>query len=243
VPTDTVIVVSDAHLGQAPAETTAAFHRFLEAVPDLGRHLILNGDLFDFWFEYRTVISRRAFPVLAALERLRRAGVTLTVTGGNHDRWGGRFWPDALGATFAPEGVRLTLAGWRAFVHHGDGLAERQLAARIVHAVTRWSMTAAVFRWIHPDVGFRLVHAMSGTLANQTRDGAALDRAAAAQARYARAYLDRHADVDLLILGHTHRPALVPVVSRRWYLNPGAWMEGQRYALVTADGPVLREFA
>jgi len=42
------VVVADAHLGQVPPAVAAAFHRFLDAVPDLGDALIINGDLFDF---------------------------------------------------------------------------------------------------------------------------------------------------------------------------------------------------
>lgn len=242
VPVHTVVVVADAHLGSADPADAAAFLRFLDAVPDLGDRLVVNGDLFDFWFEYRSVIPRRAFPVLAALHRLRARGVGLTLTGGNHDRWGGSFWTGELGATFLARGGAVELAGWRAFLHHGDGLAERHLAARVMHAVTRWPLTAAAFRLLHPDLGIRLVHAMSGLLAESTRDGPALDRAAAAQAGWARDYLARHDSVDLVVLGHTHRAACQAVPPRRWYLNPGPWMGERRYALIGADGPALRVF-
>ncbi len=240
---ETVVVVSDAHLGHAPEPAASAFHRFLDVVPDLGSHLVVNGDLFDFWFEYGAVIPRHAFPTLSALDRVRRRGVRITVTGGNHDRWGGEFWRQQLGAEFHRGGVTVPLAGWRTFLAHGDGLAERHLMARAMHRVTRWPVTAALFRWLHPDLGFRLVDLMSRTLADQTRDPAALDRAAASQEDFARAYLEAHADVDLVVLGHTHRPALVQVGSGRWYVNPGAWMEGGSYALITSAGPTLETFA
>ena len=82
----TAIVVSDAHLSADSGDAGSAFHRFLEAVPDLGDHLVINGDLFEFWFTYRAVIPRAVFPTLAALAHVRKAGVRLTVTGGNHDR-------------------------------------------------------------------------------------------------------------------------------------------------------------
>ncbi|HET7040004.1 MAG TPA: UDP-2,3-diacylglucosamine diphosphatase [Gemmatimonadales bacterium] len=242
MPLHTVVVVADAHLGSADPADAAAFLRFLDAVPDLGRHLVINGDLFDFWFEYRSVIPRRAFPVLSALHRLRGRGVAITLTGGNHDRWGGPFWTDELGATFLGRGGSLDLAGWRAFLHHGDGLVERHVAARVMHAVTRWPLTAAAFRLLHPDLGIRLVHAMSGLLAESTRDGPALDRAAAAQAGWAREYLARNSAVDLVVLAHTHRAACEAAGDRRWYLNPGPWMGERRYAVVDAQGPALRAF-
>jgi UDP-2,3-diacylglucosamine hydrolase len=238
----TALIVSDAHLGHAPPDITAAFHRFLARVPDLADHLVINGDLFDFWFEYRTVIPRRCFPTLAALLRLRQAGVALTVTGGNHDRWGGDFWRGELDADFHRAEAVLTLAGWRCYVTHGDGLADRHAAARILHAITRRPIVARLFRWVHPDIGFPMVGALSGPLGDTTRDPAVLEEAARRQATFARAHLAHHPDVDAVILGHTHRPALEQVNGRRWYLNPGAWMDGLRYAAVMADGPVLHQF-
>jgi UDP-2,3-diacylglucosamine hydrolase len=242
VPADAVVVVADAHLGSAHPGDADAFFAFLDAVPTLGRHLVINGDLFDFWFEYRWVIPRRAFPALAALSRLRALGVSLTLTGGNHDRWGGSFWTRDLGAAFLPAGGGLNLAGWRSFAHHGDGLTEQHWAASMMHRVTRWRLTSAVFRWVHPDLGMGLVHRMSGRLAESTREGPALDRAAAAQAGWARRYLGDHADVDLVLLSHTHRAALECVAPGRWYLNPGPWMDERRYAVVTREGPALAVF-
>jgi UDP-2,3-diacylglucosamine hydrolase len=241
VPETAAVIVADAHLAAAGPRRDA-FLRFLAAVPALGRHLVINGDLFDMWFEYRTVIPRSAFPVLSALHVLVRDKIQVTVTGGNHDRWGGPFWRDEIGAAFHPGGVRLMLAGFQVDILHGDGIAETHATARAMHQVTRWPATVAAFRWLHPDIGLRLAAQMSGRLARQTRDGAVVERAAAAQARWARDRLTRDSTLDLLVLGHTHRPALEAVAPRRWYLNPGAWCEGQRYALLLPDGPQLRTF-
>lgn len=205
-------------------------------------HLVINGDLFDFWFEYRTVIPRSAFPTLAALLGVRETGVRITATGGNHDRWGGDFWTRELDATFHRSDVTLELGKWRCYIAHGDGIGERHLAARVLHAITRRPLTARLFRWIHPDVGFRLVGALSGPLGDHTRDPAVLARAAEVQAVYARDRLMHNRDLDMVILGHTHLPALEQLDGNRWYMNPGAWMEGFRYAVLTPDGPVLKQF-
>ena len=59
--------------------------------------LFVIGDLFDFWFEYRTAIPRRHFQTLCALRRVRDAGVEITYLTGNHDFWLGRFLEEELG--------------------------------------------------------------------------------------------------------------------------------------------------
>ena len=241
-PPTTAVIVSDAHLAGAHSDASLAFHRFLEAVPDLGAHLVVNGDLFDFWFEYGTVIPRDAFPTLARLAALQERGVELTVTGGNHDRWGGRFWTEELGARFFSGPTELTLAGWRVFLAHGDGVAEQHLGGRAVHWLTRRRLPVMAFRWLHPDLGLRLVHHFSRLLANRTRTPDRLEEAARAQAAYATALMAQRPALDVVIMGHTHRAAVERVGARRWYLNPGAWMEGRCYALLGPEGPELRTF-
>jgi len=237
-----VLVVADAHLGQVPPAIESAFHRFLEAVPDLGEALLINGDLFDFWFEYRAVIPRRHFGTVAKLQTLRAKGVAITLVGGNHDRWGGDFLTRDLGIGFHGGAAEIEVAGRRAFVAHGDGLTEQHWSAKLMHQITRHPITVRLFRALHPDLGFWIAHRLSGTLADSTRDPAVLDRAARAQAQYAEDLLRRRPDLGLVILAHTHRPALAELGNGRAYLNPGAFLDGYRYAVVTANNVELKAF-
>lgn len=237
-----VVVVADAHLGQVPTAVETAFHRFLDAVPDLGDALLVNGDLFDFWFEYAAVIPRRHFASVAKLAALRARGIPITLVGGNHDRWGGDFLANDLGIAFHGGPAELDVAGRHAFVAHGDGLTEQHRSARLLHRLTRHPLTIRLFRALHPDLGFRLAHRLSGRLADTTRDRAVLERAAAAQTRYARALLERRPELGLVVLAHTHRPALERLPDGRAYVNPGAFLDGFRYAVVTATDIELRAF-
>ncbi|MGH7547454.1 MAG: UDP-2,3-diacylglucosamine diphosphatase [Gemmatimonadales bacterium] len=237
-----VVVVADAHLGQVPRATETAFHAFLDAVPDLGDALLINGDLFDFWFEYGAVIPRRHFGTAAKLQTLRARGIPITFVGGNHDRWGGDFLTQDLGIGFHGGEAETDVAGRRAFVAHGDGLTEQHWSATLMHRVTRHRITIRAFRALHPDVGFWIAHKLSGKLADHTRDRAVLDRAERAQARFAQELLGRRPDLGLVILAHTHRPALVELGNGRAYLNPGAWLDGFRYAVVTRDSIELKTF-
>jgi UDP-2,3-diacylglucosamine hydrolase len=240
--TSRVVVVADAHLGQGNTPEAAAFHAFLAAVPDLGDALLINGDLFDFWFEYGAAIPRRHFQSVARLHDLRRRGIPITFVGGNHDRWGGDFFTRDLGITFYGGQAELVIAGRRAFVAHGDGLAEQHWAAKLLHRVTRHPATIRLFRALHPDLGFLIADRLSVSLGDHTRDPAMLDRAAQAQTQYATNLLAHRPDLDLVILAHTHRPALEQLPDGRTYLNPGAWLDGARYAIVTGNSVELRQF-
>jgi UDP-2,3-diacylglucosamine hydrolase len=234
VSAERVVVVGDSHLGAASAGDQSAFHDFLAAVPAMSRRLVITGDLFDFWFEYKFVIPRRPFPTLARLATLVQQGVAIEVFGGNHDRWGGSFWRRDLGIPFHREGAELELAGRKAWVIHGDGLTETKLGGRIIHRVTRHPITVGTFRLLHPDVGFWLANRLSGGLAEANRSEAAMDRAATAQERYARALLDRRPELELVVMAHTHRQRLVEHQPGRFYLNAGQWVKDRSYAVVDA---------
>src|SRR3712207_8978310 len=95
-------IVSDTHLGAAPAVVERQLLGFLRAVPGAARTLLINGDLFDFWFEWERVIPREGFRVLAALADLRDAGVEILWVAGNHDCWGGDFLRRDLGGDYPP---------------------------------------------------------------------------------------------------------------------------------------------
>jgi UDP-2,3-diacylglucosamine pyrophosphatase LpxH len=41
-------------------------------------------------------------------------------------------------------------------------------------------------------------------------------------------------------MGHTHRPVLTEPTPGRQYVNPGAWMDGYRYAVISETGAELR---
>ena len=236
-----LVVVGDAHLGAVPPRIEEAMLDLLSKVPSLGDGLLVNGDLFDFWFAWRRAIPRGGFRVASALTQLART-IPVYMTGGNHDRWGDSFWDRDAGIHFGAEGIRFKVGAMDAFAIHGDGLAEQHWGARVMHRITRSPVTIAAFRSLPPDFGFWLVDRLSGKLADSTRDAAVLDRAAAAQAKWADAHLAQNPALGLLIMGHTHRTALSEVAPGRWYLNPGAWLDGLKYAIVNQQGPALHIF-
>lgn len=237
------LVVADAHLGQVPKSVETAFHAFLDAVPQAGDQVLIGGDLFDFWFEYGRVVPRRHVVTAMKLGALVARGIPVTFLGGNHDRWGGDFLREDLGIAYSAGAVEVELAGRRALAVHGDGLTEQHWGGALTHWLLRQPLTIALFRSLHPSVGFWIADRLSGTLADATKDRAVLDRAEAAQAAYARGVLERRPELSLVVMAHTHRARLDTLPDGRAYLNPGAFLDGGRYAVVTRETVELKTFA
>jgi UDP-2,3-diacylglucosamine hydrolase len=235
-----LVVIADAHVGGAPQASDRALLDFLDEAPDLGDGLLVVGDLFEFWFAYARAIPRRGFPVAAALARVAR-GMPVWMVGGNHDRWGKPFWAEDAGVTYERRELVLDVDGRRVVALHGDGISERPGRSRWTHRIVGHPLTSAAFSLLHPDLGFRLVDRCSFLLSRpQTPE--LRERYAADQRRWAEARLVADPAIGTLVMGHSHEPALSEPAPGRFYLNPGAWLDGGCYASLTREGPTLRRF-
>ena len=247
-------VVSDVHLGAVPPTTERAFRRFLEHVGTAASGLLINGDLFDVWLATRHFVVRHHVRVLAAVADLVEGGVPVYFVGGNHDaqEFGGAMLRDELGVTLLDEPARVTLAGRRTLVMHGDGVwpaPQGYPRYRKRHPILRSrAFRAAAERLAHVDRIYDRVAAWSGTRAFVARhargESTGPKPAAAPIEAWARAALAEEPELRLVLAGHSHLPACVEVSPGRFYLNTGDWIEHMTYAVLPPAGgaPALQRW-
>jgi UDP-2,3-diacylglucosamine hydrolase len=237
-----VYVCSDIHLGAVPPDTERAFRRFLDHVADHASFLLINGDLFDFWFEYRHVILAEHYRVVAKLKDVVEAGVPVAFVGGNHDAWAGSFLRDEVGIALYEGPVEMTLGGRRTLVAHGDGVGRGDLKYRALKKLIRNRVTVGAFRALHPDWGRRIAHLASSTEHKADHgDAAARGRAAFIQA-WALDRMRADPGIQLILSGHAHLASATEVEPGRWYVNSGDWLNTFDYVILPVGGgaPELR---
>lgn len=234
-------IVSDTHLGAVPPETEREFIRFLQHAGANAASLLINGDLFDFWFEWGPVIPARHFRVLAAVADVVDAGVAVTMIGGNHDAWGGRFLSEDVGMTVHDGLLRTTLGGRPALVAHGDGLGKGDFKYRMLKAVLRSRAAVLGFRALHPEIGVMIANKVSHTEENAT-ERSNKNRAQFLQ-QWATEQLQADGALKLVTCGHSHIPVLQEVAAGRHYVNSGDWVRHRSYVTVAAgEPPILHEW-
>lgn len=244
MPSKPAFLVSDVHLGAVPPDTEEAFRRWLLHVKESASRLIVNGDLFDFWFEYRRVVLAEHVRVLAALADLVDSGVPVLLMGGNHDWWGGCFLRDRIGVEFHQKPVRIELQGRSVLLAHGDGLGTGDLGYRVLRLVLRNPVTRWLFRWLHPDIGAWLADRVSGT-SRELQAGPAGEgegRSSFLEA-WACGVLAEDATIDIVATGHAHVPVVREVSPGRFHVNSGDWVVHRSYVtLADAGAPILHEW-
>ena len=237
LPTPTYIF-SDAHLGFAPQAVHGQVLSFLRHLKTAAGSVIINGDLFEFWFEWKTVIPRSSFRVLAAIADLRDAGIPVVMIAGNHDCWGGEALTKDVGVDYRLDGWEGDLGGWAARVEHGDGLRPvEDRGYRALRRVLRNSMAIRAFRWLHPDIATTL----AGGSSNASRNYASRDQGRGLKEAAART-LGARPDLELVVFGHSHASSLERVTPTQIYGNPGSWLDRPTFLRVTPDRIALREW-
>ncbi len=222
--------ISDLHLGTDTPEVERRKQdlllRLFGEVMEQEARLYIVGDLFDFWFEYRHVVPSGHHRVLAGLEQLARKGVSITYLAGNHDFAIGRFFSRDLGVTVIHDSLEFVHEGTRFHLYHGDGLAVNDGGYRFIKRILRNRVAQWAFRWIHPDVGFALAHAVSHTSRGYTagrwygvEDGLKLAAGRIIEA-----------GSDIVIMGHRHLPC-IETIGNGVYVNLGDWLGHYTFAV------------
>ena len=243
-----IFFFSDVHLGLGSRESNSERERLLLEFFDLvqdsgGEALYIVGDLFDYWFEYRTVIPRGFVRTLGGIARLADAGVRVEYIIGNHDFGHRDFFREELGVHVHAGDLQEEIAGRRCYISHGDGKAFNDTGYLILKKVLRARSSNALFRMLHPDIGIGAASYASRRSRDYTttknyggehpgeRDGL-------------RAFAEkkiRTEGFDLVVMGHNHRPARVDYPEGT-YINLGTWLSDRSYLVLDEKTLELRRF-
>jgi len=237
-----VYFVSDAHLGRNDPETEERKSRYLveffREVAQNASYLIIAGDLFDFWFEWRWVIPKRTFPILHELRSLADCGIQIHYLAGNHDFQLTGFLEEEIGIAVHPCDLDITFDGTRFYIYHGDGLLSRDRGYRLLKRIIRHPVSVALFRLLHPDLGIGIARLTS----RMSRDHLSLKYSEKDQAENEAFALKKlKSGYGAIILGHSHLPKRLEF-PEGVYLNLGDWMEQFTYAVWDGQRLSLRRW-
>ncbi len=235
--------VSDAHLGMNTKEEDISEKKlvdFFNFIKDSAKELYLVGDIFDFWFEYRTVIPAGHFKVFVALHNLFLSGTKIIYVGGNHDFWKGNFLTKEVGMEVHFEPITVEIGGKKVLIHHGDGFLKSTLNFSFSKKILRNKVSIFLYKLIHPDIGIPLGRKVVGRIRENVYKKVDLDKARLEYRQAAIKFLE-DSDVDALIMGHTHKADFYSKDSKT-YINLGNWISDFNYAVLEDRKFYLKNF-
>ncbi|MFI3319720.1 MAG: UDP-2,3-diacylglucosamine diphosphatase [Rikenellaceae bacterium] len=159
-----IYFVSDIHLGVGDrAESQLVESRFvawLDSVAEDAEAIFINGDLFDFWYEYRGVVPKGFVRTLGRFASLTQRGVRVVFMTGNHDQWVGDYLAEECGVEIYTEPKYFDLCGLRVHVAHGHGLnVKGDPILKLINSTFGSGWVRALFSTLlHPDLAMRFGH-------------------------------------------------------------------------------------
>lgn len=198
------LFVSDVHLDAQRPDIAARFVAFLHEHARQASTLYILGDFFEYWVGDDDHIAHLD-GVITALQALTARGMGLYFLHGNRDFLVGEGFCRRLGAQLLAAETVIDLYGRRALLLHGDSLCTDDQAHMAFRALVQSPDWQAAFLAQPLDERHRQARHIRCQSQQNTRQKEAfmLDVNADAVAQ-----VMRHFEVDLLIHGHTHRPAI-----------------------------------
>jgi len=225
---------SDIHLGAggyaSSRQREDRFVHWLDTIKEDAAEIFLMGDVFDFWFEYKTVVPKGYIRLLGKLAELADAGVKLYFFKGNHDMWMFDYFVNELGATIITNELVIERGGKKFFLHHGDGLGPGDNMYKVLKKIFRSNVCQWLFARIHPNLGVGIANywSKSSRISNLKKE----DPKPGEQewlVEYSREVLQT-TFYDYLVFGHRHLPLDIQLNNKSRYINLGEWINYNSYA-------------
>jgi len=199
--------ISDVHLRliitPEEREKRETLIRFIKHVTDSKGTLIIVGDFFDFWFEYKYVMPKAYFDVLTALYQAKQSGIEIHYVLGNHDFWAADFDHNEIFTNIYKKELIIKINGEKFHVIHGDGLLSKDRSYRILRSIIRNRFFIFLFRLIHPDIGYQIARWVSRRGRHNTYSKEHNDAVVNELSDIAGSFLEN--DADYVIMGHYHQ--------------------------------------
>lgn len=235
-----IYFLSDFHLGAPDAKSSLEREkkicRFLDIAKKDASVIFIVGDLFDFWFEYSTVVPKGYVRILGKLAELTDSGIAVHFFVGNHDMWMRNYFQSELNIPVYFEPTEFVFNEKKFLIGHGDGLGPGDKGYKMIKKVFRNPVCQWMFGVLPPYMGMGLANYFSRKSRAKTgqMDEVFMGEDKEWLITYCKDVL-KQKQYDYFIFGHRHLPIDFRLQDGSRYINLGEWIKYDSYAVFDGD--------
>ncbi|HMM10621.1 MAG TPA: UDP-2,3-diacylglucosamine diphosphatase [Bacteroidales bacterium] len=246
-----IFFVSDFHFGVPDHASSLHRERHLVRWFNSTRHeaaaYYLMGDVFDFWFEYKTVVPKGFVRLLGTIASITDEGIPVHIFRGNHDIWAFDYLTNEVGVVLHRRPQIVNFSGKTFFLAHGDGLGPGDMGYKFLKRVFENRINQWLFRWLHPDLGTRLGLHFSkrsriANIAREKKDEEAMVVEKEMLYAYCLKKSTLQPEIDYFVFGHRHTPIKYPLPGKAVMVILGDWVSHFTYAVFDGETVELLSF-
>ena len=205
-----VYFVSDNHfkmdVDDSEKDRRSKLYHVFDKIKSTGGSLVIGGDFFDFWFNYRYVVPSGYVDLLEQLHQLNQSGVAIHFVLGNHDYWDFGYFKEKFSAEVYSGNLDFNQNDSQIQVCHGDGILKNDYGYRFMKKIIRSSLCIWLFKLFHPDWGCGLAKKVSKASGDYHHDLKA-DAIRTELIEYGRSQWKL--GFNTVLLGHYHQTGIV----------------------------------
>jgi len=245
LPGKKIFFLSDFHLGAPDPATSLVREKqivaFLESIRKEACGIFIVGDLFDFWYEYRTVVPKGYTRILGKMAEITDSGIPIYFFTGNHDMWMSGYFEQELHIPVYHEPQSFEWNGKKFLIGHGDGLGPGDHGYKFIKKIFRNPVCQWLFGILPPAIGVGLANYLSRRSRAVTGqiDEQFLGEDKEWLISYSREVLKK-SYFDYLIFGHRHLPIDYSLGNGSRYINLGDWIRYNTYAVFDGERLTLQ---
>lgn len=249
-----VYFFSDCHLGIPDAISSRKREKilveWLDEIRKDALEIYILGDLFDFWFEYGTVIPKGFTRLFGKLAEITDSGIPIHFFRGNHDIWAFNYFQEELNIRMYRKPVTKEILGKTFYLAHGDGLGQGDLGYRFIKWVFERKLNQWLFKWIHPDWGLALglYFSRKSRYANQAREKKEVKeplQRPIEESRlpvFAKELLDKGEKINYFVMGHWHIIRNIQLTPNSKFIFLGDWISRFSYGVFDGETFEVKEY-
>lgn len=241
-----VYFASDFHLGVTTIDDSITREkkivRWLDAIADDAQEIYLLGDVFDYWFEYGSVIPKGFSRLFSKIRELRDLDIPMYYFTGNHDMWMFRYMEDEYGIPIHREPLIKEIQGKKMFLAHGDGLGPGDYGYKMIKKIFNNKVCQWAYARVHPNTGLGIMRRFSHQSRKMTKEEEMnFNFEKEWTIQFAQSYIQEH-EIDYFVMGHRHLPIQYLLANQKSeYVNIGDWIYHYSYGKMT-NGQLNVEF-
>lgn len=218
-----IYFVSDVHLGIFDRKNDKLredlFIQLLDKISLNAEKIYLVGDIFDYWFDYKTVIPKYFYRTLSKLYYINNNICKIEFIIGNHDFGHYNFFETELNIPVFNDDIIRIHNNKKFYISHGDGKNPNDKGYLMLKKIMRNKFSLWFYLKLHPNCGIYLASGSS----RKSRKYTSQKHYSDTDSMYEFAKLKIDEGFDYVVMGHRHL-AISKEYKNGKYFNIGEWL-------------------
>ena len=204
-----IFFVSDNHfqkkINQFEKERRKKFYSLLDHIKEVNGTLIIGGDFFDFWFDYKGYVPFEYLDIFEKLKKLKNNGIDIYYILGNHDYWDFGFFNRTFSTKSFKNQFKFNNNDQNYLIIHGDGILKEDYGYRFFRRIIRSKLCIFLYNLLSPRIGYFIAKKISKADKPKEyyKDNELIKKKLLSYAK------EKWKEVDVLLIGHYHQHGII----------------------------------